>query len=274
MTLRVPPPLLPPLPVTPAKATETVDVVAPPPVLVQPAAPESPVQGPLAPPPSPETQRSSRLRHEHNPAAAMMQHRMGHFSETESPKPAQTTESSATLGTSAASAEEGNRARVQDFVHKVLTQESEQGPWTADDGMCLDLSGKWLQRFHEAGIPAKLATVDPNRRRVGTPVEKGMEGKFHAYLVAERPGQEALIIDPTWRQFISDPKRGTDGQPEVFIGTQQELQAALQKYEKRLQIEVVDDPLVGNRKTQDVVELGYGLGAHAALRELHAMSDD
>ena len=259
MSIRMPPPLLPSLP-TPSTNTDAAPkVAAPPPV---PSSPPSPENNSLPSPPpalpSPEAQRVSRMRLEHDPAATMMQHRMGQLPDVGATQSPNETALGVTSG-------------VHNFVREVLANESQAGPWTADDGMCLDLAAKWLQRLDQAGIPARLATVDPNRREEGTPVKKGMEGKFHAYVVAEQPGEDPLIIDPTWRQFISEPKQGTEGKPDVFVGTEAELLKVLQRHESNLQIEIVNDPLVGNRKTQDVLELGYGLGTHSSLRELHAL---
>ena len=274
MTIRPLPPLLPALPPVPTKTDAAPNVAAPRPVQAPQVIEEPKIQAPPTPPTktSLEAQRVSRMRMENDPAATLMQHRLGQLPEAGTNQ-GQTNNAAATVTGASTAAVADNAAQLKNFVHDVITNESQQGPWTSDDGMCLDLAAKWLQRLDQAGIPARLATVDPTRREMGTPVEKGMEGKFHAYVVAEPPGQEALIIDPTWRQFISEPKQGSEGQPDVFVGTQTELLNKLHQYENRLQIEVVNDPLLGNRKTQDVLELGYGFGRHAPLRELHSLPD-
>lgn len=157
--------------------------------------------------------------------------------------------------------------QVADTVARIAREEASEGPWTAPDGMCLDLAAKWQARLVEEGIPARIATVDPARRQGGEPVEKGMEGKFHAFAVVDVPGHDPLIIDGSWRQFIA----GAEAKPEIpgiFVGTLDELKRALAPHQSALQVEIHDDPLLGRRDPGATVDLAYGAGRHAGLREV------
>jgi hypothetical protein len=157
--------------------------------------------------------------------------------------------------------------RLRHTVTRILREEAEQGPWSAADGWCLDLAAKWQVRLAEEGIAAHIATVDPARREPGTPVRRGMEGKFHAFVVVDIHGQEPLIVDGSWRQFIEGAE-GTPGLPGVFVGTLEELTRTLSEHQDALRIELYDDPLLGARDPEATVQLAYGAGPHAALREL------
>ncbi|MFZ9887634.1 MAG: hypothetical protein ACO3JL_09030 [Myxococcota bacterium] len=157
--------------------------------------------------------------------------------------------------------------RVREVVQRIVANEGADGPWTSPDGMCLDLAAKWQQRLSAEGLPARIATVDPVRREPGVPVTKGMEGKFHAFAVIEVPGSEPVVIDGSWRQFIqgAEHKPGLEG---VFVGTSGDLVKRLAPYRASLQVEIHDDPLLGRRDPRETVELAYGTGPHARLREL------
>jgi hypothetical protein len=157
--------------------------------------------------------------------------------------------------------------RLRHTVTRILREEAEQGPSSAADGWCLDLAAKWQVRLAEEGIAAHIATVDPARREPGTPVRRGMEGKFHAFVVIEAHGAEPLIVDGSWRQFIEGAE-ASPGLPEVFVGTLDELIGALARHQPALRIEIHDDPLLGQRDPRETAELAYGAGPWAELREL------
>ncbi len=172
------------------------------------------------------------------------------------------------LATDAAQhAEDPERARVERLVARVLQEEAGAGPWSAPDGMCLDLAAAWLERLRREGILAHLATVDPQRRPPGEPSVRGMEGKFHAFVVVETGGDEPLIVDGSWRQFIEGAE-GISGLPEVFVGSLPELIEALAEHQQALRIEIHDDPLLGTRDPRETAELAYGAGRWSALREV------
>lgn len=156
--------------------------------------------------------------------------------------------------------------RIADTVARIAREEASEGPWTAPDGMCLDLAAKWKSRLVAEGIPARIATVDPARRQRGERVEKGMEGKFHAFVVVDEPGREPVIIDGSWRQFIAGAE-ATPEIPGIFVGTLEDLKRALAPHQAALQIEIHDDPLLGRRDPGATVDLAYGAGRHAGLRE-------
>lgn len=156
---------------------------------------------------------------------------------------------------------------VRDVVERILREEADQGPWSSPDGMCLDLAAKWQVRLSMEGIDARIATVDPNRRQPGAPVRRGMEGKFHAFVVIETPGGEPLIVDGSWRQFIAGAE-GASGLDEVFVGRLDALIRALTEHQADLRIEIHGDPLLGKRDPTETGQLAYGAGPWASLREL------
>jgi hypothetical protein len=160
-----------------------------------------------------------------------------------------------------------DRARVERAVARILREEAGAGPWSSPDGLCLDLAALWQARLILEGIDARIATVDPGHRALGTPVERGMEGKFHAFVVIEAHGAEPLIVDGSWRQFIEGAE-ASPGLPEVFVGTLDELIGALARHQPALRIEIHDDPLLGQRDPRETAELAYGAGPWAELREL------
>lgn len=178
--------------------------------------------------------------------------------------------SEATASPATSTPEDATRAlteRVRGVVGRITAEETAEGPWTSPDGMCLDLAAKWQQRLSQEGLPARIATVDPARREAGAPVTKGMEGKFHAYAVVEVPGAEPVVVDGSWRQFV----QGAEQKPEmagIFVGTTEDLVRELAPHRASLQVEIHDDPLLGRRDPRQTVELAYGVGPHAHLREV------
>lgn len=159
--------------------------------------------------------------------------------------------------------------RVRSLVERISSDEAAEGPWTAPDGMCLDLAAKWQQRLSQEGLSVRIATVDPLRREPGTPVTRGLEGKFHAYAVVEVEGADPVVVDASWRQFVKDGAH----KPELegtFVGTTDELVQRLTPHAPSRQVEIHDDPLLGRREPRQTVELAYGLGPHARMREILA----
>jgi hypothetical protein len=166
-----------------------------------------------------------------------------------------------------AGARSAARIELERLVARILREEGDAGPWSAHDGMCLDLAALWMERLRLAGVPARIATVDPGRRAEGTPVARGMEGKFHAFVLIEVPGGEPIIVDGSWRQFIQGAEH-LPGLPEVFVGTFDELVLQLGQQRSSLRIEIHDDPLLGRRDPRETAQLAYGAGPWAGLREL------
>lgn len=168
-----------------------------------------------------------------------------------------------------AGASSPRRAEVEQTIARVMRDEAAEGPWTASDGLCLDLAAKWLPRLQAEGIPARLVTVDPARRSAGGPaLERGEEGKFHAFLVVDEGARAPLIVDVSWRQFVSGAAERKD-LPEVFVGTVQDAARLFAQHREALQVEIHDDPLLGKRDPRATAELVYGAGAHQGLRVVH-----
>jgi hypothetical protein len=159
------------------------------------------------------------------------------------------------------------RARVRGVVDEILRTRADEGLWTAPDGgPCLDIAAQWLPALQAAGLPARLATVDPARRPTdGPPVRAGHEGKFHAFVVVGDRGQEPIVVDGSWRQFIAGAEARADLDP-VVVGTHADLVARFRREQAALQVERVDDPLLGRREAAATADLVYGAGRHAALR--------
>lgn len=214
-----------------------------------------------------ERARTLRMRLQHDPATSLLQHRVQQPAAESQPRLSDNASGSTSVSSIPHSLD-FERERIQNVVDKVLREATYRDEWSATDGLCLDLAAKWQERFLQEGIAAKITTVDPNRRTREFPVAPGMEGKFHAFLVVDKANIDPIVIDASWRQFIADAAKEPD-LPEVFVGSLSELKDTLKRYENRLQIEIVDDPLLGRRKAMDVVELSYGAGAHRRLREVH-----
>lgn len=157
------------------------------------------------------------------------------------------------------------RARLRAEVARVLAEEGESGPWSDPEGHCLDLAAKWMARLQAAGFPAVLTIVDPAQRQPGTRIAAGETGKFHAFLTLDTGRGPLLIVDGSWRQFISGAASRQD-LPEVFVGTSQELRKAFGRERNNLRLEIHDDHYLGRRHPDRLVDLAYGEGAHAALR--------
>ncbi|MBM4282954.1 MAG: hypothetical protein FJ137_20110 [Deltaproteobacteria bacterium] len=161
------------------------------------------------------------------------------------------------------------RKKIRHVVDELLRTRVGEGLWTAPDGgPCLDIAAQWLPALQAAGLPARLATVDPARRPAdGPPVRAGHEGKFHAFVVVGERGQEPIIVDGSWRQFVAGAEARADLEP-VLVGTHADLVARFRAEQAALQVERVEDPLLGRRDAAATADLVYGAGRHATLREL------
>ena len=159
------------------------------------------------------------------------------------------------------------RARVLATMELVRRQHPDGGPWSDPGGSCLDLAGKWYPYLRAAGLPVAITVVDPATRPPGQPVAPGMAGKFHAFLTLDDGRGQPLIIDASWRQFVAGAATRTD-LPEAFVGTSIQLRQLLAREKAHLRIELHDDPLQGRRKPNQLVDLAYGEGPNAMLRQV------
>lgn len=158
-------------------------------------------------------------------------------------------------------------ARAAEIVGTVLRLETPYGPWSADDGYCLDLSAKWLERLRRAGLPARLMTVDPALAPASAAADgrRVRAGKFHAAVLIGEEGPEELLFDPTYRQFFAEPS----GLPEVFLGSRAQAARLFASRRNALRIELFDDPYLGRYEPGSFAELVYGYGPNAPLRQIH-----
>lgn len=158
-------------------------------------------------------------------------------------------------------------SRAAEIVSEVLRLEAPYGPWSADDGYCLDLSAKWLERLRRAGLPARLVTVDPALAPGGAVVDgrRVRAGKFHAVVLIGEEGPEELLLDPSYRQFFADPS----GLPEVFLGSRAQVARIFASRRKTLRVELHDDPFLGRYDPDSLAELVYGFGPNSPLRQVH-----
>lgn len=156
---------------------------------------------------------------------------------------------------------------LQKRVAHILSTESEDGPWSARDGMCLDLAAKWHQRLKRDGIKSHIVAVDPSLAGQTLPLNgKKVHGKFHAYLVLGK-GKEQLLLDGSIRQFFAGPEE-RDDLPQVFVGRSQELKSLFSKHRRDLRLEVVGDPNQGHYPPEELANFAYGLGPFEASREI------
>jgi len=154
----------------------------------------------------------------------------------------------------------------------VRRQHPEEGPWSDPEGSCLDLAGRWYPHLRAAGLPVAITVVDPALRPPGQAVAPGMAGKFHAFLTLDDGRGQPLIIDASWRQFVAGAATRTD-LPEAFVGTSAQLRQMLAREKAHLRIELHDDLLQGHRKPDQLVDLAYGEGPHAMLRQVLPPTD-
>lgn len=158
-------------------------------------------------------------------------------------------------------------SRAADVVAEVLRAEAPYGPWSAEDGYCLDLSAKWLERLRRAGLPARLVTVDPALAPGGAVADgrRVRAGKFHAVVLVGEEGPEELLLDPSYRQFFTEPS----GLPEVFLGSRGQAAKLFAARRTALRVELYDDPYLGRYEPVSFAELVYGYGPNAPLRQVH-----
>jgi hypothetical protein len=124
--------------------------------------------------------------------------------------------------------------------------------WSSRTGGCMIFPAKWMRPLQAKGIPVRIFGVQYNPVILaGAP-----EGTLHYFLVdtITNPGQE-IIIDPTYKQFF----KSDFPEPDIFIGTKEELQAVFVKYRNLISISYE----ITLNKTYDPVataEVIYGFG--------------
>jgi hypothetical protein len=152
-----------------------------------------------------------------------------------------------------------------------MTSEHAEGPWAAE-GNCLDMAGKWVERLKRAGIPARLATVEPDQFGGSVMVDgkPTRAGKFHAFVIVQFAAGPEIILDASIRQFVAD-SAGPDrlGVPEVFVGTVRDAAALFGRYRAHLRIEIEGDRHVGRYDPDSFANLIYGAGKQAAARQVY-----
>jgi len=153
-------------------------------------------------------------------------------------------------------------AQLREMVNRIRTSEASEGPWTAAEGYCLDLSSKWCQRLSAAGVPAVLVVVEPEKGHRSV-LEPSLPGKFHAYLTIPGPGDIPIHVNSTIRQFFLPPHEDI---PEVFVGSEAELRALFRTHGIRLRSEIEGDDLAGSRDPGEFVSVSYGFGGHRDRR--------
>lgn len=159
------------------------------------------------------------------------------------------------------------RQRLHWKVESILSKESEQGPWSARDGMCLDLAAKWQQRLQAEGFQASIVAVDPTMTGDALSVEgRRVPGKFHAFVAVHGEG-EPILVDGSMQQFFDGPEVRPD-LPEVFIGTVSEAAELFGQHRQDLRIEVVNDPHIGRYDPKSLADFVYGAGPFAGSRTL------
>ncbi len=151
-------------------------------------------------------------------------------------------------------------------LDRIGRTEASSGPWTASDGLCMDLSAKWVQRLVREGIEARMVVVDPGTgHRSGS--DPRLVGKVHAYVSLPSDNGAPLLMDPTIRQFFTEPH---DHLPEIFVGSEDDLRKLYRQNKGKLRAEVQDDRLAGTYDPDEFVSVSYGLGTHADRRsEIH-----
>lgn len=166
-----------------------------------------------------------------------------------------------------ARAEGENINSLKRKVADIMVSESADGPWSARDGMCLDLAAKWHERLKKDGIETQIAAVDPNLEGQTLSVGgKRVHGKFHAFLVSGE-GDNQVIIDGSVQQFFDGPEK-RDDVPKVFVGTASQLKDLFARHPKDLRLEVAGDPHVGRYNASDLADFAYGMGRFGHSREL------
>lgn len=119
-----------------------------------------------------------------------------------------------------------HKQKLKELVRDVMTRRADDGgAWTSCKGSCDPTSMRWYMHFftYYSG-PFKFQRIwyenifDRQRFTV------------HGF-VLEMSTEMKIIIDPTWKQFLKRNKE-TESLDEVFVGTQEDLIAALTLYKK------------------------------------------
>ncbi|MBM3273911.1 MAG: hypothetical protein FJZ00_02070 [Candidatus Sericytochromatia bacterium] len=159
--------------------------------------------------------------------------------------------------------------RLKATIGRIMAAEAADGPWAAE-GICLDLAGKWAERLRREGIPARLATVDPDQFGGSVLVDgkATRAGKFHAFVIVRPKGGPEIILDASVRQFFagSASRRGV---PEVFVGTAGEAAALFRRFRHALRLEVDGDARAGRYEPTSFADLVYGAGSQARARQVY-----
>jgi len=160
-------------------------------------------------------------------------------------------------------------ARLKATIGRIMAAEAADGPWAAE-GICLDLAGKWVERLRREGIPAFLATVDPDQFGGSVLVDgkATRAGKFHAFVIVRPKGGPEIILDASVRQFIAG-SASRPGVPEVFVGTVGEAAALFRRFRPALRLEIEGDARVGRYDPASFADLVYGAGSQARARQVY-----
>lgn len=170
-------------------------------------------------------------------------------------------------GSSGLPAESQKSEQLKNTVAQIMSRESADGPWSARDGMCLDLAAKWHERLKREGIESHIASVDPSLEGQTLPLHgKIVHGKFHAFLVLGE-GKDQIILDGSVQQFFDGPEK-RDDLPSVFIGSPDELRTLFSQHVEDLRLEVVGDQNIGRYPPHDLANFAYGMGPYERSREL------
>lgn len=156
---------------------------------------------------------------------------------------------------------------LQQKVQSILLKESDQGPWSSRDGMCLDLAAKWQQRLQAEGFQASIVAVDPGLTGDALTIEgRRVPGKFHAFVAVHGEG-EPILLDGSVQQFFEGPEVRPD-LPEVFVGTVREAAELFAQHRQDLRIEVAGDQYIGRYDPNSLADFVYGAGLFAGSRTL------
>jgi hypothetical protein len=155
---------------------------------------------------------------------------------------------------------------LQGILDRICSTEASEGPWTASDGQCMDISARWVQRLAREGVESWMRVADPAGGHRSA-VDPRLVGKTHAYvwLPSEKTGP--VLMDPTIRQFFTEPHGKI---PEIFVGSENDLRALFRAHRSQLRAEIQEDPHAGTYEPDEFVSVAYGLGPHADRRmEVH-----
>ncbi len=166
-----------------------------------------------------------------------------------------------------------SRETLEKEIEAVLADPELKARLSSDYGHCMDVSMALKQHLETRGIDVSFTLTDSNQASTQVKLKDGTTQrahKLHAFLTLElhrEEGKQELIIDPSWKQFITDESQ-VEHLPHILVGTAEDIKRVYAPLQPLVHLEVNYDPLAGKYDAASAVELIYSIGdmSHARLK--------